>query len=678
MRIRCPKCKTVFEPGAPDASGTFPCPQCGQRLKGKPAAPKAKRAPGGEALAPVRLASHKTSKGRSAPGKASRLPGKAGRLPGKGQATPRQPRSPGLIIGLVAGGVAVASLIGLFIYMGVSGSRNEPAPKPPLTTAAGTGEKPPPTETPSPEEPAPPKPAETQPASSTVRQPLTAPEPLEPADLFERVSPAVCRIDVMNAAYKKQGQGSGFLVSPDGLVVTNHHVIHAGRRGLARFGNDKTYPVSAILAEDKEKDLAVVQIAGKDLPYLEVLPQGEQPKVGARAFAIGTPVGYDNTFTEGLVSGLREQENRSVVQTSAPISSGSSGGPLLDARGRVLGVNTFVRVERSGQTIVENLNFAVASDEVHAILDEARKARKTTRVAEGKPLDDLAAEDFARAYELISKEELLQAAGIVDSLAKQYPKNLQVRLLQARINMRMNFMDEALKAFEVAARLDPSNAEPHVGIGLAHKRKKQYKQAADALGKAVQLNPSDPSAQCEYGTVLLELGRSGEALNALKEAVQLEEKDPKAWMQLGEAYMAEKLYTPAADAFQKTIALRPTNAKAFARLALAYYHNEQYEQAVAAASTALQMRRDLVDAYYVMGLLLKHSGQKKKLRQVRDILKQLDPEMAQKLADELAAQDDGKTTQPSEAAVKEIPDFTELPPPPKKKDGEEEDEDNEG
>ena len=664
MRIRCPKCKTVFESGPASASGMHECPSCGQRMKVKSAAPKARPAADAADLAPVRLASRKPS----------RLPGKPSRLPGKGRTGPPQQRSPGLIIGLVAGGVVVVGLIGLFIYMGVSGRQPEPTPPPapPTTAGAGTGETTPPSEA------TPPKPAETTPASSTTKGPLTASQALKPADLFARVSPAVCRIDVMDAAYKKRSQGSGFLVSPDGLVVTNHHVIHAGLRGLARFGNDKTYPVSAVLVEDKEKDLAVVQIAGRNLPYFEVLPRGEEPKVGSRAFAIGTPVGYDNTFTEGLVSGLREQENRSVVQTSAPISSGSSGGPLIDARCRVIGVNTFVQVERSGHTIVENLNFAVASDEVHEILDKAYKARKTTQVAQGDPLDDRAAADFARAYELLGKENMLEAAGIVDSLAKKYPKNLQVRLLQGRTNMRMNFMDEALKAFQEASRLDPTNAEPYVGIGLAHMHKKAYKEAAQALAKAVELNPGDPSAQREYGTVLLKLNRSGEALNALKEAVQLEERDPEAWMQLGEAFMAEKLYKPAAYAFQKTIGFHPHNAMAFARLAMAYYHCEQYEQAVGAANTAIQMRRDLPEAYYVMGLLLKHSGQKEKLDQVRNILEQLNPEMAKELANALAAQDDGKTSKPSEEAVKNLPDFTEAPPPPEKKEGDEEGKKDEG
>jgi len=666
MRIRCPKCHVVFEPGAPNAAGVFECPQCGQRLKGTPSAPKAKPQAGAEPLAPVRLSGRATAK-------PSRLPGKAGRRPGRAPAPPRKARSPGLIIGIVAASVVVLSMAGVFIYMGVS--RRGPTPPTPVTPPVAPPTQPT-TPTGDPVQPTPPDPA---PPSSSVGLPITAATDLEPSALFAKASPAVCRIDVMNAAYKKQSQGSGFLVSPDGLVVTNYHVMHVGLRGLVRFGDSKTFPVTAVLAQDKEKDLAVLKIAGKGLPYLEVLRRGEKPTVGTRAFAIGTPSGYTNTLSEGLVSGLREQENRSVVQTTAEIGSGSSGGPLLDARGRVLGVNTFVRVQRHGHTVVENLNFSVANDEIHDIMDEAIKARSKVKATEGKPLDDTAASEFARAYELMGKEKLLEAAGIVETLAKQYPQSMQVRLLQARISMRMNFMDEALKAFQAAARLNPNESEPHVGIGLAHKRKKAYAKAADAFQKAVNLNPADPSAQCELGVVLLKLDRNDEALTALKEAVQLEDKDPKAWMALGDAYLAEKLYSPAADAFQKSISLRPTQALAFARLALAHYHNEHYDQAVAAASTAIQMRRDLPEAYYVMGLLLKHSGQKKKLRQVRDILEQLNPEMAAKLAKELAAQgDDDKTTKPSEATVKEIPDFNEMPAPKKKPDedkDEDEDED---
>jgi S1-C subfamily serine protease len=607
--------------------------------------PKAQAAAGAEGLAPVRLAGRTSATKRPLP--------------------PHKPKNTGLMIGLGVGGAAIVVLIGIFIYVAVSGNGTPP----PDQTTQGP-------ETPGPETTA--TQVSTPPETSSVPLPVTSKEPMEPSALFARVSPAVGRIDVMNAEYKKRSQGSGFLVSPDGVLVTNHHVMHAGRRGLVRFGDGKTFPVAAVLAADKDKDLAVLKITCKDRPYLEVLPQGEKPKVGERAFAVGTPVGYDNTFSEGLVSGLREQENRSVVQTTAAISSGSSGGPLLDARGRVLGVNTYIRVERRGDTIVENINFAVASDEVHEILQKAIRARSQLANVESQPLDDAAADEVARAYELLSKDEMLNAAGIAEGLAKRFPNNAQVRLLEARINMRMNFTDQAIEAFRAAARINPNEAEAHLGIGVALSKKKQWKEAVDPLQKAVDLSPADPIAQRALGVALLKLDRKDKALTALKEAVHLEEQDGKAWMALGDAYLAHEFWESAEDAFAHAVALNPHNALAHARLAMAAFRAGHLNHAAQAAAAANKLDRTLPYAYYVMGLLLNRAGEKDRLEQLTKILEQLDADLATRLADEVKAT---PAETPSEKPdVQQLPDFTKIPDFPEKKPGEEDEggEDDEG
>jgi len=509
----------------------------------------------------------------------------------------------------------VAALVGVMVYQSMMSGG--PAPPP---------EKAPPTPVVTPPTPVVPPPG-----------PQTSETDLAPDALFAKASPAVVRIDVMNAEYKKRGQGSGFLVSPDGMIVTNHHVLHIGGRGLVRFGDSKAFPVTAVLAQDKEKDLAVLKIHAKDMPYLELFPKGEKPKVGTRAFAIGTPSGYTNTLSEGLVSGLRDEEKRSGVQTTAAISPGSSGGPLLDARGRVLGVNTYVHWERDEKRVIGSLHFAVSSDEVHEILSKAMAAKAERAAAEGKPLDDKAAADLARAYEFIGKGEFLDAAGVVESLAESYPQNSQVRLLEGQISMRMNFFDKALEAFEAAARLNPKETEAHVGVGLAWSKRKDWKQAADALQKAVVLSPADPVAQRALGDALLKLDRKDDALTALKESVHLDDKDAKAWMGLGEAYLAHKLYDPAADAFRHAVVLNPGNALAHARLALAAYRMGRFSEASGAANIALRRQRDLPSAYFVMGLLMNRAGDKKKLQEVTKILEQLDAKLAAQLTEEIKA-----------------------------------------
>ncbi len=624
MQLRCPTCRGVFKAPDSDAACHVACPHCGQRLSWRPPGSKASPPAGDDDLAPVRL----TGPNRIRTDGPGRRP--TARPGAKPTRRPPAPKNPGLRIGLAAGGATALGIVAVLVYLAVSGGE-PPTPEPPPTPAEAP-------ETPAgaPGTPAEGSESPTAPVEHPAGpRPATSAEPLEGADLFERVSPAVVRIDVTGAEYKKQGQGSGFLVSPDGMIVTNYHVMHVGRRALVRFGDSKTFPVTAVLAQDKEKDLAVLKINAQAMPFLELLPEGETPKVGDRAFAIGTPAGFTNTLSEGLVSGLREQDDRSVVQTTAEISSGSSGGPLLDACGRVLGVNTFVRVERSGDRVIENLNFAVASGEVRDILAQADQAKADLAIEQGQPLDDQAAADLARAYELIGDDKLLEAAGVVQALAERFPENTEVRLLEGQVNMRMNFAEEALKAFEAVVRLSPNQAEGHLGIGLAYSRKKQWQQAADALGRAVDLTPEDPVAQRALGAALLELQRHDEALSALKESVDLEPHAPKAWMTLGQAYMAQELYTPAQDAFAKVIQFKPNNALAHARLALAAFRNGQFDAAMSAASAAVRIRPDLAEGYYVMGLLLAHAGKKKKLREVVGALQQLDPQRAAQLAEEI-------------------------------------------
>jgi len=627
IRVRCLKCGQVID-GVKPAGGIVECPTCRQRMRLSADALKSRPSSAARAAA-----------SSSAPEKPKAL------APVRPTHPVRAKRpSPALLAGVGVAGVLVAALVGVMVYKAMTGGEVTPPP-----------EKAPPQKAPPTPVVTPPPPVVTPPG------PQTSPTDMAPDALFAKVSPAVVRIDIMNAEYKKRGNGSGFLVSPDGMIVTNHHVMHVGGRGLVRFGDSKAFPVTAVLAQDKEKDLAVVKIHAQGMPYLELYPKGEKPKVGTRAFAIGTPSGYTNTLSEGLVSGLREQEKRSEIQTTADISPGSSGGPLLDARGRVIGVSTYIHVRRDDKTVLGSINFAVASDEVHEVLAKAMDAKAKLAAGEGKPLDDKAAADLAQAYEFIGKEEFLNAAGVVESLAESYPQNGQVRLLQGQINMRMNFFDEAIKAFEAAARLNPNATEAHVGVGLAWAKKKDWKRAAEALKRAVTLSPADPVAQCALGTALLKLDRKDDALTALKESVHLDDKDAKAWMGLGEAYLSHELYDPAADAFRHTLSLNPHNPLAHARLALAAYRLGRFQEASKAANTAVGMQRDLASAYFVIGLLMNRAGDKKKLDQVTKILEQLDAKLAGQLADEIKAAGTAKPSKKAGGKEKPKPDAT--PPP---------------
>jgi S1-C subfamily serine protease len=162
----------------------------------------------------------------------------------------------------------------------------------------------------------------------------------------QQAGPGVVHIQA-RTAQGRGGSGSGFLISPDGLVVTNSHVIH-GAEAVRAQTPDGRESRAEIVGDDPDTDLAVLRI---DLPGLSHLSfaDGDHVRVGQIAIAIGNPLGLDNTVTAGIVSALgrtfpartgRLIDN--VLQTDAALNPGNSGGPLLDTRGRVIGVNTAI------------------------------------------------------------------------------------------------------------------------------------------------------------------------------------------------------------------------------------------------------------------------------------------------------------------------------------------------
>ena len=649
LRVRCPKCKQVFEFDQPAAACVIECTYCHQRMKWAPKVPKASPAPVAAPLPQAAiLVTPAAAPEPAIPVEPSASPDPAVPVADVVSSEPWPPpedlapvklvkpaaarvpakrSSPALVIGIVAAGVIVVGLASGIAYMVMSGSPSTPTPTPTPTPGPTEIAK---TATPTPGPVTPtPSPSPT-PASGPIRSAVD----LTPAELFAKAEPAVVRIEILKADFTPMGQGSGFLVSSDGVIVTNCHVMRSGRKGLIRFGEVKAYRMAAVLAQDEKKDLAVVKINATGMPYLELLPKDQKPEVGARAFAIGTPVGYTNTLSEGLVSGLRDTEHRAVVQTTAPISSGSSGGPLLDSRARVLGVNTYVHVDQAEGRIVENINFAVSSKEVHEILAKANAAKaKMPAATGGKALDGQAADDFTRAYEHVSKGKWLDAAVLSQSLRKKHPENVEVLLLSAFLSLRMNQPDEATETYKKVAELDSNEVEAHLGLGLVYNQKKMWKEAEEVLARAIKLRPDDASVQHALGEALLGLGRSDEALTALKESTRLDPRDADAWLVLGRAYLAQKLLAPAADAFKTVIRYDPHNPLAHAYLGMVEYRNGRMNDAKESAEMALRLQPGCPMGLYVMGLVFVNAKDWDSARKALGALEGADPKLFKELAD---------------------------------------------
>ena len=268
--------------------------------------------------------------------------------------------------------------------------------------------------------------------------------------VYKKVLPSVVNItsttvawDFFYGAVPQQGQGSGFILNTDGLILTNFHVVKgASRNGgvEVKLSNQKTYKAQ-VLTVDEGHDLALLKISAPDLVPATLAQSSSNLTVGQKVYAIGNPFGLNGTMTRGIISAIRSVRGQesvpidNAIQTDASINPGNSGGPLLNSRGEVIGITTMIAQNGAEQSA--GIGFAIPINTVNAVLDDIKKYGRVRRPSLGietLPIGPDIAEqiglpaDFGLLVQRVYPGSAAEKAGLRAGNQRAYDGNMPVVL----------------------------------------------------------------------------------------------------------------------------------------------------------------------------------------------------------------------------------------------------------
>ena len=222
---------------------------------------------------------------------------------------------------------------------------------------------------------------------------------------------------VMPDSVPMRGQGSGFIISADGLILTNAHVVHDATEVLVKLTDRREF-VAKVLGADEKTDVAVLKIDARDLPVVRI-GDSHDLKVGSWVLAIGSPFGFENTVTAGVVSAkgrsLPDDSFVPFIQTDVAVNPGNSGGPLINANGEVVGINSQI-FSRSGG--YQGLSFAIPIDIAQKVRSQIVATGSATHARLGVSIQEVN-QVLADSFKLAKPEGALVAAVEPDSPASK-------------------------------------------------------------------------------------------------------------------------------------------------------------------------------------------------------------------------------------------------------------------
>jgi tetratricopeptide (TPR) repeat protein len=445
--------------------------------------------------------------------------------------------------------------------------------------------------------------------------------------LVNKIRPAVATVIVYDVNRQVSSIGSGFFIDKTGHLITNYHVLESSYTADVRTADGKTYPVKMVVAENQSVDLlkVLVDIPREKVKWIKI--SKDLPEIAEQIMVIGSPMGLEQTVSEGIVSSIREiPAVGEFFQMSAPISPGSSGSPVINLKGQVIGVATFQLIR--GQ----NLNFAVAGKSALQLKPTGpglTLSRWTFNNSLQQP--KLAEELCRKGYSFSINGEDQKAVEFFREAIEKDPKNTMAWNGLGYCLVGMNNPQDAIKAYQQAIKTNPTDETLRFTLGNYYIKLGLEQEAIDSYQQVIRINPAFEPAYFRLGIIYTQLGRLNEGKKAFEEVIKLNPEAAPAYFNIGIAYAKLGRYQDAINAHKEVLRIKPAFAPAYNNLGILYGKLGRPEEEISAYKEAIRADPNYASAHYNLGYALFKRGEKAAALDEYKILKNLDQQAADKL-----------------------------------------------
>ncbi|MGB9203657.1 MAG: trypsin-like peptidase domain-containing protein [Terriglobales bacterium] len=382
--------------------------------------------------------------------------------------------------------------------------------------------------------------------------------------LVEESKSAVVAIMTYDDSNHEVGQGTGFFISSEGEIVTNHHVLGQAVRAVARISSGKNIPIATIVWDDSVSDLVCLKVASS-ASFKSLRMATAEPKAGERVLVIGNPLGLEGTVSDGIVSAVRDLPDMGrVIQITAPISPGSSGSPVLNLRGEVVGVATSYAV--GGQ----NLNFAIPVTRVHSLGNSEPQRFAEWAKSASVLATSTAARLVVRAYFEMEANDLSAALGHLNEAVATAPNFAPAYLWLGSCYARMSRNAESMAAFKKAIALDPADVEAYKRLAAGYFVAGNDEQAIATCLEAIRIRPDDSDSHDLLGGLYLDIKAPEQAMNEFLAAIRLNPDVGSCHESAARLYAGKGQFDIALAEFREAIRLNPSDETAHYDLGTLY------------------------------------------------------------------------------------------------------------